>query len=156
MFVGPNPRIVLRNTRWKWLWTWALKGSDGEPVSVGLKYGRRGEPEPWRHWWGTEPQFLSGAVTVNLSLSRHWRWTEPQFLLIFSFFFSFFWLFFFFLAFLFDFWFFFYFFLGEGKPHIGGSFSGHLMPRSTTELDTFFWCVLIFDFFFNDPRTGQC
>ena len=113
--------------------SWALEDSNAEPVSVGLKYGRKGEPEPlkaltgnfqisfflkfyssvemsqktvmnlspwrqwrrasmrrsqvwkkrwtwaWRHWLGTDPQLLSGAVTVNLSLSRHWRWFEPQF-----------------------------------------------------------------------------
>ncbi len=81
-------------------------GNDGLTWASFPKCCSDGEPEPLGTDGEPDPQFLSGAVTVNLSLSRHWRWTEPQFLLIFLF-----WLSFWFLAFLA-----FFFFKGKESP----------------------------------------
>jgi len=48
---------------------WALEGSDGESVSVGLKYGREGEPEPRKALTGN---FQISFLFLSPALKRHW------------------------------------------------------------------------------------
>jgi len=48
----------------------ALEGSDGEPVSVGLKYGRKGEPEHLKELTGNfQISFLSFLFKSSVETS---------------------------------------------------------------------------------------